>query len=133
MFRRREIRRQAKALVGSLGDYSSEVAATLAASGVRGVPRNPFECAVSRYLHAVISAEEGIEEVGVGALSPWANRSELNLRLGSSPRRPIRVQLPGPVHEFLSEFDAGRFPGLTEEASRSAGHGLSSPAPGPAD
>ena len=128
MYRRREIRRQAKALVGSLGDSSAEVAATLAASGVRGVRRNPFECAVARYLNAIIPAEEGIEEVGVGALSPWANRCELNLRLGSSRRRPVRVQLPGPVHDFLCDFDAGRFPALTDEVCRPVGtHPPSSP------
>lgn len=110
--RRHEIRRHARELLRSLGHSSSEVAATLEGVGVRGVPCNPYDCPLSRYLSAIIPAEVGIEEVGVGVLGPWTMRNQLKVRLGSRPRRPVWIDLPPAVNVFLNDFDGGRYPTL---------------------
>lgn len=115
--RRHDIHRHAEQLLASLGASSSEVATALEAQGVRGVPNDPYQCVLARYLSAIIPAEAGIEEVGVGVLSPWSLRSELRVRLGSRPRRPLRVPLPAAVNRFLADFDGGRYPALADPGS----------------
>jgi hypothetical protein len=84
--------------------------------GVRGVPANAFDCALARYLSAILPAQMGIEEVAVGTTKKHRIApSRLIIRQGSFPRWPIQVRLSSAIRGFLAEFDSYGFVGLLAE------------------
>lgn len=102
----RDIKRQVGALLAGLGRDPDEVAGTLEAAGVHGVPRSNSSCAVALYAAAVMRADPRITSVSVGPCT-------LLLTLVHPDGRPggrLVVQLPKPVRGFVDGFDAGRFP-----------------------
>jgi hypothetical protein len=106
--RRRTIRSATADLLGRLGTSTAEVAATLESAGVRGVPRSGTSCAVARYLHAVMAADPAVQSVVVSSEG-----------VSISVRRwwltDILVPVPGPVGQFIRQFDSGDFSTLVVE------------------
>jgi hypothetical protein len=103
----RVIRQQTRQLLRGLGDNAEEVANSLAAEGVHGKPRSPQGCALAVYVTAVVGADNRISSVVV-------NDTHLSIRPASRWSPPIVVRLPRTLREFISIFDAGRFPRLLQ-------------------
>ncbi|HEY4928137.1 MAG TPA: hypothetical protein VIH95_03235 [Acidimicrobiales bacterium] len=102
----RDIKRRAGAFLEGLGRDPDEVASTLEAAGVQGVPRSNTSCAVAVYASAVMEADPRIRSVAVGPCT-------LVLTLVKEDGRPggkLTVQLPKPVRAFVDGFDAARYP-----------------------
>ena len=102
----RDIKRRVGAFLDELGHDPDEVASTLEAAGVQGVPRSNTSCAVAVYASAVMEADPRIRSVAVGPCT-------LVLTLVRSDGRPggkLTVQLPKPVRAFVDGFDAARYP-----------------------
>ena len=102
----RDIKRRVGALLEGLGHDPDEVAGTLEAAGVHGVPRSNSSCAIALYTAAVMRADPRITSVSVGPCT-------LLLTLVHPDGRPggrLVVQLPKPVRGFVDGFDAGRYP-----------------------
>lgn len=102
----RDIRRRVGALLAGLGQDPDEVATSLEAAGVHGVPRSNSSCAVAVYASAVMRADPRIASVAVGPCT-------LVLTLIKDDGRPggrLTVQLPKSVRGFVDGFDAARYP-----------------------
>jgi hypothetical protein len=102
----RDIKRRVGDLLESLGHDPDEVAGTLEAAGVHGVPRSNTSCAIALYTAAVMRTDPRITSVAVGPCT-------LLLTLAHPDGRPggkLVVQLPKPVRGFVDGFDAGRYP-----------------------
>ena len=102
----RNIKKRVNALLEDLGHDPDEVASTLEAAGVQGVPRSNTSCAVAVYASAVMVADPRIRSVAVGPCT-------LVLTLAKEDGRPggkLVVQLPKPVRAFVDGFDAARYP-----------------------
>lgn len=111
--RRAELRSQTTQLLNGLGSTTEDVVTTLEQSGVRGIPGNGTQCAVARYLHAVMGADPGVREVIVG-------NHAVNVR----PSRRwwstcVVVPLSPIVCSFIQQFDRGTFATLVDKSSRS--------------
>jgi hypothetical protein len=116
LLQRRRIRKQAKRLLVSIGQTSEQVARSLAAAGVRGVPSNAFECALAVYLGSILPADPGIEEIAVGTTKKTRlGPSKLIIRQGSLPRWTIKVRLTPAIKQFLIDFDSRRYVELLVE------------------
>jgi|ERR1700730_12900818 hypothetical protein len=114
----RQIKKQTTGLLAALGGSPEEVAASLQAAGVQGVPKNNRSCALALYLAAVMGSEPRIRSVAVGHCSLLINL------VGPQDRRPagrLLVQLPKPVRQFVAAFDARRYPAITRAPSVPAG------------
>ena len=92
--------------VQSLGDTPEAVAGHLVAHGVSGLPGRAGDCAVARYLQAVIGSETTVKRVMVMERTIRVRRTGWRL--------PLVVRLPGAVTSFVRSFDAGRFPDLIQ-------------------
>jgi hypothetical protein len=82
------------------------VASNLAALQVLGKPRHSTDCAIARYLAAIVSTEQSVKTVTV------PDRS-VHLTL-TGRRRPPRVRLPRQICKFIQAFDAGCHPELID-------------------
>ncbi len=103
--RRRELRAEVKDLLASLGDDPWEIAARLGRTGVRGIPHDPHNCVVARYLSAIVGTDPAVSRVVV-------SRTDLALRRSRRLAVPIRVVLPPALRAFISAFDAYEIPAL---------------------
>jgi len=103
----RDIRRRVGALLDELGRDPDEVASTLEAAGVQGVPRSNTSCAVAVYASAVMKADPRIRSVAVG---PCTLILTLVKPEDGRPAGKLVVQLPKPVRGFVDGFDAARYP-----------------------
>jgi|GEM_PF-3526109 len=108
---RADVAAHARQLLESLGKRPEQVAATLARAGVRGVPGDARSCAVARFLGAVVACDPDIRGVAVTA-------SELVVLRRRWWVRPVTVELPEPVREFVAAFDRGRYPEVCEVPQR---------------
>ena len=104
---RSELAVQAGAALADLGSTSGTVADAMALFGAQGWPHgqaNP----VALYLHAVLMADPRVcyVEVDRARLRIWARRWQ----------RPVVVDLPRAVSEFMFLFDRGYFPWLIQDA-----------------
>jgi hypothetical protein len=116
LFQRRRIRKEATLLVRSLGQTSDQVAHSLTEAGVRGIPSDPFECALALYLSAILPAHPGIEEIAVGTTKKKKiGPSKLIIRQGSLPRWTIKIRLTPVIRQFLADFDSCRYVELLAE------------------
>ncbi len=103
----RDIKKRVGELLDGLGSDPDEVASSLEAAGVHGVPRSNSSCAIALYTAAVMQADPRIRSVAVGPCT-------LILTLvrpedGRSGGKLV-VQLPKSVRGFVDGFDAGRYP-----------------------
>jgi len=108
----RQLKRQTRAVLCELGTSPDEVAASLRAAGVHGVPRDNRSCAIALYLTALMGSDPRVRGVNVGHCS-------LLLDTAAPPEfRPhgrLLVQLPKPVRQFVAAFDARQYPTVTRE------------------
>ena len=103
----RDIKRRVGELLDGLGRDPDEVASSLEASGVHGVPRSNSSCAIALYTAAVMRADPRITSVAVGPCTLIL--SLVRPEDGRSGGKLV-VQLPKPVRGFVDGFDAGRYP-----------------------
>ena len=107
-----QLKRQTRAILSELGSSPDEVAESLRAAGVHGVPRDNRSCAVALYLTALMGSDPRVRAVNVGHCS-------LLIDTAAPPEfRPngrLLVQLPKPVRQFVAAFDARRYPTVTRE------------------
>jgi hypothetical protein len=101
----RVIREQTRELLGGLGHDAEEVATSLAAQGVRGKPRSAQGCAIAVYVGAVVAADNRVRSITV-------EDTRLTIRPAKRWSRPVAVRLPRPVRDFITGFDAEKFPRL---------------------
>ncbi len=102
----RQLRRSVRCYVRSMGGSPEAVARRLNDEGVKGLPGQVSECALARYLQAVIGSEMSIRRVVV---KEWTVRV---FRIGH--RLPSVTRLPGPAARFIRAFDAGCYPELID-------------------
>ena len=103
----RDIKQRVGTLLEGLGHDPDEVASTLEAAGVQGVPRSNTSCAVAVYASAVMQADPRIASVAVG---PCTLVLTLVKPDDGRPAGKLVVQLPKPVRGFVDGFDAVRYP-----------------------
>ena len=103
----RGIKQRVGTLLEDLGHDPDEVASTLEAAGVQGVPRSNTSCAVAVYASAVMQADPRIASVAVG---PCTLVLTLVKPDDGRPAGKLVVQLPKPVRGFVDGFDAVRYP-----------------------
>lgn len=113
----RHLRRSVREHVQGLGETPAAVAEHLASHRVSGVPGKATDCAVARYLQAVIGAESSVSRVVVMEGSLRVFRYGCHL--------PIWLRLPRATAAFVRAFDAGCYPELidTHLPARSGLHG----------
>ncbi len=114
MSHHRRLKKQTSELLAGLGDSPDEVATTLAAAGVQGVPRNNQSCAIALYLTALIGVEGGVRSVAIG---PCSLVMEVTSPEDLRPAGRLSVQLPKAVRRFVAAFDAQQYPMITREPS----------------
>jgi hypothetical protein len=106
----RQLKLQTRALLADLGRSPDEVARSLEAAGVSGVPMDNRKCAVALYLSALMGADPRVRSVNVG-------RCSLLIGTAAPPEfRPsgrLLVQLPKPVRQFVAAFDDRHYPAVT--------------------
>ena len=102
----RQLRRSVRCYVRSMGGSPEAVARRLNDEGVKGLPGQVSECALARYLQAVIGSETSVRKVVV---KEWSVRV---FRIGR--RLPSVTLLPGPAARFIRAFDAGSYPELID-------------------
>jgi hypothetical protein len=104
----RTLKRHTNDLLVGLGDTPDEVAESLQAAGVRGVPRDNRSCAVAVYVSALMGSEPRIRSVAVGHCA-------LSISMVTPDHRPagrLMVQLPKPVRRFVAAFDGDAYPSV---------------------
>jgi hypothetical protein len=106
--RRRTIRSATGELLGRLGPTTADVAATLESAGVRGVPRSGTSCAVAHYLHAVMAADPEVQSIMVSS-------EGVTVSVRQWWSADILVPVPGPVRQFIRQFDSGDFASLVAD------------------
>jgi len=108
----RQLRKQASALLAELGRDPDEVAGSLEAAGVRGIPRSNYTCAVALYLNASIGSDPRIRSVAVGHCTALI---DMATPAGCRPAGRLQVQLPKAVRRFVAAFDARQYPTVTRQ------------------
>jgi len=105
----RRLKKETLGVLAGLGVNSDEVAASLQAADVRGVPRDNRSCAVAVYLTSIMGSEPEVRSVTVGHCSLLVDLVGVDQR----PAGHLLVQLPKPVRQFVAAFDAFRYPAVT--------------------
>lgn len=108
----RQLKRDSNALLAGLGDGPDQVAESLQASGVRGVPKDNRTCAVALYVSALLGSEPRVRAVSVGHCSMALT---IVTAADHRPAGRLQVQLPKPVRQFVAAFDDGRYPQVVDE------------------
>jgi len=102
---RKALSKLVSAELNGMGSDADEVAATLRSAGVRGYRGNSVECAIARYLSAVLCADPMVKSVSVQVHS-------ITVRTNPGYWLGTRVRVPSAIAHFISGFDRGRFPEL---------------------
>jgi len=115
MSEHRQLKLQTRALLCGLGTCSDEVAESLRAAGVHGIPKNNRSCAVALYLSALMGSDPRVRSIKVGHCSLLIDTvSSPGLR----PSGRLQVQLPKPVRQFVAAFDAQNYPAIMRGQSK---------------
>ncbi|HZM53924.1 MAG TPA: hypothetical protein VFC03_02740 [Acidimicrobiales bacterium] len=110
----RQIKKHVNALLDGLGKSPDEVAASLHAAGVQGVPKSNSSCAIALYAAALMKADPRVRSVAVGPCSLMINLAKPR---DSRPGGRLSVQLPKPVRGFVAAFDARQYPMVVRDQS----------------
>lgn len=108
---RKELGRAVYTLLDDLGREPSEVASNLKGYGIRGQRGSSTDCAVARYLSAVVGGDPSIQSIVVRVQS-------VRIRCGHRWSLGTRVKVPTSVSRFICAFDQGRYPDLLGEPVR---------------
>ncbi len=103
----RQIKQTTRGLLVELGESPDEVAESLQATGVHGVPRDNRACAIALYLSVLLGTEPRVRSVTVGQCSLMIT---LVSPADARPAGRLWVQLPKAVREFVAAFDACHYP-----------------------
>jgi hypothetical protein len=109
---RRQLKKQTRSLLSGLGSTADEVAESLEADGVRGVPKNNRGCAVAVYLSALIGSDPRVRSVKVGHCSLFIEMTSVER---GRPAGRLQVQLPKAVRHFVAAFDAQVYPDVVRQ------------------
>jgi hypothetical protein len=102
MNQRAQLKDQVEGLLKSLGPFDSEIAASLASAGVKGIPYRSRENAMTRYLSAVVASDARVISVMVSSRS-------VTVILNHWWVRDVVVPTPASVSSFMARFDRGDF------------------------
>jgi hypothetical protein len=105
---RASLREDAAGLLGELGGTASEVAATLCSVGLHDRTSSASQCAVARYLHAVMGPDSRVKRAHV-------RKNWLVVTTTERWRPGIWLRLPPPVREFMASPGAAGPPEGTED------------------
>jgi hypothetical protein len=108
---RSSLRENLHGFLDGLGADGRQVAARLIEDGVSGIPRSTSDCAIARYLKAILGGDSRVASLEV-------TRDWLVARRAF--RHCVKVPLPEPVKEFVALFDDGAFPELILPRSRTS-------------
>jgi hypothetical protein len=108
----RELKKQTRGLLSGLGTCPDEVAESLEAAGVHGIPKNNRSCAVALYLTALMGSDPRVRSVNVGHCSLLIDTAAPP-EFRASGR--LQVQLPKPVRQFVAAFDAQTYPTIMRQ------------------
>jgi hypothetical protein len=89
-----------------LGTTPTEVASNLAALHVVGQPGDAANCAIARYMGAIIGTEHYVR-----AISVFDRSIRVTLLAGYLP---VIVRLSRPIAKFVRAFDSGCYPDLVD-------------------
>jgi hypothetical protein len=81
----------------SPGELRSSVTAWTALHVV-GKPKNAADCAIARYLWALVGTEQSVRSISV-----WSRRVQMNQ---AGRNLSVNVSLPKPVSDFIRAFDS---------------------------
>lgn len=112
MSHHRRLKQRTNQLLAGLGCSPDEVAVTLEAAGVHGVPKSNQSCAIALYLTALMGSDSGVRSVAIG---PCSLVMEIISPPDGRPAGRLLVQLPKPVRRFVAAFDAQQYPMLTRQ------------------
>ena len=109
MLRRRQgraiLRAQISALLEDLGPTAQAVADNLEAVGITGVPHSGSDCAVARYINAVVGPDNRLRKVAVGRYAVtvvgkrWCTLA-------------VVAPIPEQLRHFIVRFDRHEYPKL---------------------
>jgi hypothetical protein len=122
----RQIKKRVGALLDDLGRSPDEVASSLQAAGVQGVPRSNSSCAIALYAAALMKTDPRIRSVAVG---PCSLEVTLVRPEDARPGGRLSVQLPKAVRGFVAGFDAEAYPMVRRLQVGDGGDGASPPTP----
>lgn len=108
---RKDLGRAVYSLLDDLGREPNEVAASLKGYGIRGQRGSSTDCAVARYLGAVVGGDPSVQSIVVRVQS-------VRLRSGHKWNLGTRVKVPTAVSRFICAFDQGRYPDLLGEPTK---------------
>lgn len=108
---RKDLGRAVYSLLDDLGKEPNEVATSLKGYGIRGQRGSSTDCAVARYLGAVIGGDPSVQSIVVRVQS-------VRIRSGHKWNFGTRVKVPTAVSRFICAFDQGRYPDLLGESAR---------------
>jgi hypothetical protein len=104
------LRRSIRQLTQSLGSSPDAVAANLVALHAHGIPSNSSECAIARYLRAIVGTDMAVADLAVSDRRVHVSRAQRHL--------PMTVRLPTAITKFIRAFDGGGYPELVEGPRR---------------
>lgn len=102
---RAQLRDQLEELLASLGPTDTDVAATLAASGVKGYPSSNRGSAIPRYLNAVVAFDHRVAAVLVSS-------HDVSIMCTHWWVPDVVVATPASVRRFIVRFDCLDFADL---------------------
>lgn len=105
----RELRRSVRGHLRGLGESAGTVAHRLRSEGVRGLPGEPTDCALARYLQAVVGSEMAVGRIVVKERMLCIRRTDGGM--------PILLRLPRAAARFVRAFDGGCYPDLVDPAA----------------
>lgn len=109
----RRLGAEVRRLLADLGPTPGDVAASLEAAAVRGVPFQATLSPVGALLRAVVGADPDVEALTV--------RTDVVRMTVRRHRSPVTVPFPRPVRVFLAAFDVRCYPGLVQDARGRSG------------
>src|SRR3974390_3045130 len=86
-----------ESFLSDLGENADDVAASLRNQGVRGQPQDKAQCAIARYLGAVVGAEKRVRNISVGT-------SELAVSGPHWWSTKLVIEVPSAIQQFIRAF-----------------------------
>jgi hypothetical protein len=105
-----------ESFLSDLGANADDVAASLRDHGVQGQPQDKAQCAIARYLGAVVGTETRVRNISVGT-------SELSVSGPHWWSAKLVIEVPAAIQQFIRAFDRYQYPDLVSPV-RSSGSSL---------
>jgi hypothetical protein len=105
-----------ESFLSDLGDNAENVAMSLRNQGVRGQPQDKAQCAIARYLDAVVGADRRVRNISVGT-------SELSVSGPHWWSAKLVIEVPSAIQQFIRGFDRYQYPDLVSPVRSASGGG----------